>query len=602
MDQRPSTSKARGVCKYFSRRRGCLNGDTCKFLHGEGETLSPYDKSKTCRFFTAGFCKHGDKCWFHHAGSTSGPAAFEIGTSSTAVPLAQEAEDEEESLCCICQDKPVTYGLLEGCSHICCLECLRGWRDPSGKSHDIVASGNTKKCPYCRTPSNFITPSSVFYPGGDPRKTETIAQYKASMARVPCKYFERSESGRRHCPFGIDCFYEHKERDGNAFVFSHGAGFYMNRMRNHVRSRNELFPNTFPFLRTIRTENDVLQTLSELRSRLESLHLIPRANLNSSDNENAEENFLSRLVDEVLTSLEDAIGGSGPASTEDEYVEERHSTSSRPSILAAPEYAQALSFNSDTSPLPLTRAFMDSNILTDEREETAGVPVLEQPSVSTFSAPRPPDPWSSAWTDGDEDDEDARSETIDNVIDPFSQDGESPPPLEGYVSARLPSRFLNNADQSLPTTVGSDVESGSDDDVPSGEPSGQRPLERSLILPERGDADEAPGRQSTTTGSGGGNQELQDRESQSKAETRKETPRRSKSYSGVSFSGQSQGRRNGNGSQSFVTDGRGRVVATDDGAPADATSLASWTAGAPVIPPTPHESSASAGSEFPISE
>lgn len=92
-----------------------------------------------------------------------------------------------------------------GCSHVFCLQvwslsltplwilmidylqCLRDWRDPTGKSEDIVESGNTKSCPFCRCPSLFVTPSSHFYASGNPRKEEAVDLYKASMARVPCR-------------------------------------------------------------------------------------------------------------------------------------------------------------------------------------------------------------------------------------------------------------------------------------------------------------------------------------------------------------------------------------------------------------------------------
>ena len=42
MSNRPSTSRPRGVCKYYrpSTGTGCLHGDLCRFLHGDGETLS----------------------------------------------------------------------------------------------------------------------------------------------------------------------------------------------------------------------------------------------------------------------------------------------------------------------------------------------------------------------------------------------------------------------------------------------------------------------------------------------------------------------------------------------------------------------------------
>lgn len=56
---RPSTSKPRGVCKYYLEPRGCFAGDRCKFLHCNPDeetavTLTPYDQAKKCRFYAKG--------------------------------------------------------------------------------------------------------------------------------------------------------------------------------------------------------------------------------------------------------------------------------------------------------------------------------------------------------------------------------------------------------------------------------------------------------------------------------------------------------------------------------------------------------------------
>jgi E3 ubiquitin-protein ligase makorin len=67
-------------------------------------------------------------------------------------------------------------------------QCLRRWRDPLDKNDDVVHSGVNKKCPMCRSPSCFITPSSIFFKQGDPQKDHIVAMYMASMARVPCRY------------------------------------------------------------------------------------------------------------------------------------------------------------------------------------------------------------------------------------------------------------------------------------------------------------------------------------------------------------------------------------------------------------------------------
>lgn len=71
-------------------------------------------------------------------------------------------------------------------------QCIRQWRASSKKDSDVVTTETAKSCPYCRTSSRFVTPSSQFFPENHPRKAEIIARYRASMARVPCKYVDFS--------------------------------------------------------------------------------------------------------------------------------------------------------------------------------------------------------------------------------------------------------------------------------------------------------------------------------------------------------------------------------------------------------------------------
>lgn len=133
---------------------------------------------------------------------------------------------EEPLACSICLEPPITFGLLSGLSlaayfnrillthqsfrqlqpHILYrggwdpsfvpevpsdelfCQCLRKWRDPNDKSGDIIESRVNKKCPYCRTHSRLIIPSSLYYPDGHPGKAEALEKYKGSLARVHCKY------------------------------------------------------------------------------------------------------------------------------------------------------------------------------------------------------------------------------------------------------------------------------------------------------------------------------------------------------------------------------------------------------------------------------
>jgi len=363
--QRPQTSRPRGVCVYFNRPGGCHNGEMCKFLHGAGETLSPYDKNKSCKFYAAGFCTRGDNCWFRHVSSTppNHPtinAAPQVAVEPALNPALRAPDtSDEDNLCCICHEKPIIYGLLMSCSHICCLPCIRGWRDPTGKTPDLVESGNTKKCPYCRTPSKLITPSSVFYPSGDPRKNAMIESYKASMARMSCKYFERST--RRYCPFGRDCFYQHKNRDGTTYVFPFGADYYLQRSRqrrrNHFSSTD--YEGPVP---------GIARALAILRERLLGSSLIP-------DTTDQDESSFG-LLEDILTSFgtnppEDPASFSTALrlmsnifgdddDDDDESIEEDDDDELLPPMEPFTQAQTSSARTGSPSPLPLTRSYMTS--------------------------------------------------------------------------------------------------------------------------------------------------------------------------------------------------------------------------------------------------
>ncbi|KAF9525970.1 hypothetical protein CPB83DRAFT_940817 [Crepidotus variabilis] len=222
---RPITSRSRGICRYYTTPRGCFAGDRCKFLHGvpEGQSvvdkplLTPYDTAKRCRYFDQGFCKRGENCWFLH--KTDGK------DGSINVPA-----DDEEEFCSICFEKPSTFGLLNGCGHIFCIKCIKQWRDPQNKGGGVLESGNNKKCPMCRASSAFITPSSKFWKEGTEEKVKVTQAYKESMARVPCKYFQKSIQKNKInpiCPYGKDCFYQHLKEDGTPFTFKDGVDVCM---------------------------------------------------------------------------------------------------------------------------------------------------------------------------------------------------------------------------------------------------------------------------------------------------------------------------------------------------------------------------------------
>lgn len=126
---RPSTSKSRGICRYYLEPRGCFAGDNCKFLHAAESAsnqtvqLTPYDRAKKCRYFAAGksavlvlgahsskleigFCRREEKCWFRHVIPTATEDCKDNKLGSDGVV------DVDDELCSICLEKPMTYGLL----------------------------------------------------------------------------------------------------------------------------------------------------------------------------------------------------------------------------------------------------------------------------------------------------------------------------------------------------------------------------------------------------------------------------------------------------------------------------------------------------------
>ncbi|KAH9072112.1 hypothetical protein EDB83DRAFT_196514 [Lactarius deliciosus] len=235
--ERPVTSKSRGICRYYNTQRGCFAGNKCKFQHGEHENITPFDKNKTCRYFAAGYCKRGEKCWFRHV-----------------LPADLTTAPDDSLICAICMEEPVIFGLLADCSHVFCIDCIRNWRGQESSSEDVTFSRLHKKCPYCRTLSKFVIPSSHFYPSGHPGKTAALERYKASLQRIPCRYFTASKPDSRYCPFGRDCMYQHQNEDGTPYIFNKGADFHMpqrDRMRG-IFNNAAVNRSLYEYIRNIR--------------------------------------------------------------------------------------------------------------------------------------------------------------------------------------------------------------------------------------------------------------------------------------------------------------------------------------------------------------
>eukprot|EP00871_Galdieria_phlegrea_P004524 jgi/Galph1/5072/GphlegSOOS_G3727.1 len=175
------------LCKYHADNQ-CQYGMSCHYLHGlecphcGRNVLHPIDHSVQQQ--------HLEECrLFHHS--------------------SDELSDSRNQACGICLDYPrrsgKSFGLLESCEHVFCLECIRQWRQ-----HILEFGQMVRYCPLCRTPSYFVIPS-LTVPSNAQRKEEIIQKYKDKLATIPCKYFNY---GKGTCPFSTSCFYSHTFPDG----------------------------------------------------------------------------------------------------------------------------------------------------------------------------------------------------------------------------------------------------------------------------------------------------------------------------------------------------------------------------------------------------
>lgn len=147
-----------------------------------------------CPFFLKGKCKYGDRCWLGH-------------------PSGEEFAVEGDMECGIClhkiRENHKEFGLLLGCSHSFCLNCMRVWRGQVNVPKEVARS-----CPICRTTSFYIIPSPVFVEGYE-EKMNMANQYKQKLGGIPCRFFNFGEG---ECPFSSSCFYDHRYKNGEKWT------------------------------------------------------------------------------------------------------------------------------------------------------------------------------------------------------------------------------------------------------------------------------------------------------------------------------------------------------------------------------------------------
>ena len=108
------------------------------------------------------------------------------------------------------------FGLLSGCEHTFCLDCIRAWR-----ARIDLPKSTTRSCPVCRTCSYFVIACDRFVSESS-RKAALNADYSRATHSIPCRHFNY---GRGECPFGSSCFYAHLNMDGTPAHASGAHGF-----------------------------------------------------------------------------------------------------------------------------------------------------------------------------------------------------------------------------------------------------------------------------------------------------------------------------------------------------------------------------------------
>ncbi|EFP11752.1 hypothetical protein CRE_26745 [Caenorhabditis remanei] len=123
----------------------------------------------------------------------------------------------EQKTCGICMEnvlhKNLRFGILNGCQHCFCLDCIRQWRTRDQQSVDLDTK-TVRSCPECRQHSDFVIPSLFWVENGE-EKDLLIEMYKENMRAKVCKYYTAKNVTRGQCPFGNKCFYKHQLPDGS---------------------------------------------------------------------------------------------------------------------------------------------------------------------------------------------------------------------------------------------------------------------------------------------------------------------------------------------------------------------------------------------------
>ena len=245
------------ICSYFASGL-CRAGDTCRFRHvraepwaveffvsmleaaraGTGDGAIPVFGTDAGGAATLAVPKGGVEeseavfaaaaaTWATDAASgadamisaaVAAGVAIDADAADVALSAAERAASKDVE-CGICLENVTAaggrrFGLLTGCTHAFCENCIREWR-----ARTDLPTSTVRACPLCRVVSYYIIPCDRFVADAS-RKARVHASFLGSQKRVPCRNWDL---GRGTCPFGSSCFYAHLLPDGStAPVAAHG--------------------------------------------------------------------------------------------------------------------------------------------------------------------------------------------------------------------------------------------------------------------------------------------------------------------------------------------------------------------------------------------
>ncbi|CAG2115752.1 unnamed protein product [Medioppia subpectinata] len=195
-------------------RSGATSGQLCPYAAQSIEGLCPYPEGQ-CHYTHGVMC---ELCGHHclHPDDRAQQARHRdecVREHEREMELSFAVQRSLDKACGICMDivfekEPATerrFGILQSCSHIFCLSCIRKWRQTKQFENRTI-----RACPECRVPSDFVIPSKYWYDDRS-EKDSLIESYKQALSTKPCKYFQQ---GRGECPFAGACFYLHAGPDG----------------------------------------------------------------------------------------------------------------------------------------------------------------------------------------------------------------------------------------------------------------------------------------------------------------------------------------------------------------------------------------------------